>query len=189
VVTFTIEINGYGGEMVLGSVSKEAFEHWSVKDEDDEGINGHLFWDPYEESDGNEITDDEDPRFLGNWHEIDDIDHSHGAFYDQCEVIVTNEDGETIYETDSPEIESTHISDPDDQPEGYYFKGWSTEKGNFFSCDIELDNFDPDKLKFGATNIDCDVVIDSVTYDGEDLDNIGGDTRSKSVGWDFYENL
>jgi len=33
------------------------------------------------------------------------------------------------------------------------------------------------------------VVIDSVTYDGEDLDNIGGDTNSKSVGWEFYENL
>jgi len=187
--TFTIEINGYGGEMVLGSVTKEAYEHWSVKDEDDEGINTHLFWDPYEEADGNDITDHEDPRFLGSWHEIDDIDHTHGAFYDQCWVVVTGEDGETVYQNDDPEVESTHISDPDDQPEGYYFKGWSTEKGNFFCCDIDLDEFDPKKLKFGATNIDCDVVIDSVTYDGEDLDNIGGDTNSKSVGWEFYENL
>ena len=58
--TFTIEINGYGGEMVLGSVSKEAYEYWGVKGEDDEGLHSHLFWDPYEESDGNEITDDED---------------------------------------------------------------------------------------------------------------------------------
>jgi len=41
----------------------------------------------------------------------------------------------------------------------------------------------------GATNVDCDVVIDTVEYDGETLDNDGGDTRGKSLGQEFYENL
>ena len=27
------------------------------------------------------------------------------------------------------------------------------------------------------------------TNDGEDLENDGGDTRGKSQGWHFYENL
>ena len=136
-----------------------------------------------------DVVDDEDPRWLGNWHEIDDIAHTHGAFYDQCTVEVINEDDETIWQTEEPDIESTTIEDPDDQPTGYYFKGWSSEKGHFFSAEFDAEEFDPKKLKFGATNVDCDVVIDTVEYDGETLDNDGGDTRGKSLGQEFYENL
>ena len=186
---YTIEINGYGAEMVLGKITKEAYEYWSVKSEDDEGLNSHLFWDPYEEEDGNEITDDEDPRFLGQWWEIDDIEHTNGAFVDQCMITVTDEDGNEVWTTDDPEISNTNFADPDDQPAGYYFKGWSSEKGNFFYAEFEAEEFDPKKLKFYATNIDCDVVIDSVDYDNEDLMNDGGDTRGKSQGFEFYENL
>ena len=187
--TFKLEMYGYGGEMVLGTITKEAYEHWANREEDDEGRHHHLFWDPYEESDGNDVIDDEDPRWLGNWHEIDDIAHTHGAIYDQCTVEVINEDDETIWQTEEPEIESTTIEDPDDQPTGYYFKGWSSEKGHFFSAEFDAEEFDPKKLKFGATNVDCDVVIDTVEYDGETLDNDGGDTRGKSLGQEFYENL
>ena len=32
-----------------------------------------LFWDPWSDEDGNPMTDDEDPRWLGQWYEIDDI--------------------------------------------------------------------------------------------------------------------
>ena len=74
--TFKLEMYGYGGEMVLGTITKEAYEHWANREEDDEGRHHHLFWDPYEESDGNDVVDDEDPRWLGNWHEID-ILHIH----------------------------------------------------------------------------------------------------------------
>ena len=98
--TYEIEINGYGGEMVLGTIKKEAYEHWSVKGESDEGLNSHLFWDPYEEEDGNDVTDDEDPRFLGQWWEIDDIEHTHGAFFDQCVITVYDEDGNEVWTTD-----------------------------------------------------------------------------------------
>lgn len=153
--TFKLEMYGYGGEMVLGTITKEAYEHWANREEDDEGRHHHLFWDPYEESDGNDVIDDED---------------------------------ETIWQTEEPEIESTTIEDPDDQPTGYYFKGWSSEKGHFFSAEFDAEEFDPKKLKFSATNVDCDVVIDSVEYDGETLDNDGGDTRGKSLGQEFYEN-
>jgi hypothetical protein len=187
--TFKIEMYGYGGEIVLGTITKEAYEHWADRDEEDEGRHHHLFWDPYEEQEGNDVIDDDDPRFLGMWHEIDDITHTHGAFYDRCTVEVIDEDDKTIWQTEDPEIESTTIEDPDDQPAGYYFKGWSSEKGHFFSAEFDAEEFDPKKLKFFATNVDCDVVIDSVEYDGNTLDNDGGVTIGKSLGQEFYENL
>ena len=84
-------------------------------------------------------------------------------------------------------FENTSFSDPDDQLPGYYFKGWSAEKGNFFHAEIEATEFDPKKLKFFATDIDGDTIIDHVEYDGEQLDNEGGDTRGKSQGFEFYE--
>jgi hypothetical protein len=187
VATFTISINGYGGEVVLGKITKEAYEYWSKRDDDDEALNSHLFWDPYEEEDGNEITDDEDPRFLGQWWEIDDIEHTNGANVNECTVFVEDENGNEIYESDEIKLENTTYSDPEDQEAGYYFKGWSAEKGNFFHAEIETDVFDHNKLKFFATDIDGDTIIDHVEYDGEHLDNEGGDTRGKSQGWEFYE--
>lgn len=185
--TFTISINGYGGEVVLGKITKEAYEHWGNRDEDDEALSSHLFWDPYEEEDGNDVTDDEDPRFLGQWWEIDDIEHTNGANVDACTVYVEDSDGNEVWQTEDPELENTSFSDPDDQPPGYYFKGWSAEKGNFFHAEIEATKFDPEKLKFYATDIDGDTIIDHVEYDGEQLDNEGGDTRGKSQGFEFYE--
>lgn len=187
--TYTIEINGRGAEMVMGKITKEAYEHWSVKDEFDEGLQSHLFWDPYEEEDGNDVTDDEDPRFLGQWFELDDIEHAYGAFIDYCVVSVYNEDGDLIWSTEDPIIKNTSIEDPDDYEAGYYIKCWNSEKGNFYQADFDAKVFDPDKLNFYATNMDNDVVITHVEYAGEDLDNVGGDTVGKGTGWDFYENL
>lgn len=184
---FTIEINGWGGEVVLGEVSKEAFEYWSDRDQDDDALNSHLFWDPNSNENGNEITDDDDPRFLGQWHEIDSIEHTCGAFEEMCHVVVKDEDGNDVWNTDEPEIESVEFADPQDQAAGYYFKGWVSEKGNFFCADIELDKFEPEKLKLYATDIDGDVMIDSVEYDGQILDNEGYDSRGKGSGWEFYE--
>ena len=186
---YTIEINGWGAEMALGTVTKEAYEFWGSKDEDDSGLHSHLFWDPYEAEDGNEVTDDEDPRFLGYWHELDDIEHTHGAFWDKCVVVVRDEDGNEIWETDEVEIKSAAGGGRAGGRGGGGIKTWSTEKGNFLSAEIETDKFDPSKLVFYATNVDADVVIDSVEYDGIDLDNDGGDTRGKSSGWEFYENF
>jgi len=187
--TYTLTINGYGGEVVLGKITKEAYDHWSVREDDDEGLNSHLFWDPYEEEDGNDVTDDQDPRFLGQWWEIDDIEHTNGANIGGCVVLVEDDDGNEIYEDDEPKMESISWTDPDDQEPGYYFKGWSAEKGNFFHAEFEAEEFDPAKLKFFATDIDGDTIIDSVEYDGESLENEGGDTRGKSQGWAFYEIL
>ena len=51
-----------------------------------------------------QMTDDEDPRWLGQWYEIDDISH-HGcnALVDGCRITVTDEDGKEVPTTDDPQ--------------------------------------------------------------------------------------
>lgn len=185
---YEIRIDGYGGEIVAGKLTKEQYEFW-VDKQDEEGMDSHLFWDPTSDEDGNPVTDDQDPRFLGNWYELDDIEHTNGANIEACTVTVEDEDGNVIYETDDPNISSTEVVDFDSMDSGYYFKGYSAEKGNFFVADLEADEFDPSKLKYFATNIEGDIIIDHVEYDGKDLDNEGGDTRGKSQGYEFYETV
>lgn len=183
---YEISINGYGGEVVAGKLTKEQYDFWADK-QDDEETNSHLFWDPWSDEDGNPITDDEDPRWLGNWYEIDDIEHTNGANVDACTVTVEDDQGNVVFETDEPKIHKTEVTDIDSMEPGYYFKGYSAEKGNFFFAEFEADEFDPDKLRFFATDIEGDVIIDMVEYDGEDLNNDGGDTRGKSQGFEFHE--
>ena len=64
----------------------------------------------------------------------------------------------------------------------------SQEKGNFFSGEIEIDgDFDPAKLRIVMHEDvgleDCYLygnLIGEITYDGEEIDNWGGDTTGKS---------
>ena len=185
-MVYEFNIVGQGGEAVIGTLTKSQYEYWADK-EDDEGTLSHLFWDAYEEDDGNPITDPENELFLGPWYELDDIEHCNGAQLDMLEVTVTDEDGKVVYETEDPDnvlVDTLHI---DDQEPGFYFRGWTLEKGNFYSAEIETDNFDPKLLKYHAVNMDGDVIVVSVEYNGNELDNDGGDTRGKASGCEFRE--
>lgn len=185
---YEIEITGYGGEIVMGKLSPEQYDYWiDHADRESEELHSHLFWDPWSDEDGNPITDDEDPRWLGNWYEIDDIYHTSSALLDNCRVTVIDEDGNEVWTTDDPPVEKTEFYDPDDT-DGPVFKGWSSEKGCFFGSEIDTEEFDPAKLKFYASNVDGEVFIDSVEYDNEEVYNdIGGDTTGKGYGYLMYD--
>ena len=65
---YEIEIRGYGGEIVMGKLTKAQYDFWiDHADRESEELHSHLFWDPWSDEEGNPVTDDEDPRFLGNW--------------------------------------------------------------------------------------------------------------------------
>ena len=86
---YEVELYGYGGEFVFGTLTKEQYDFW-IENEGD-GLDSHVFWDPYDDADGdNPITDEEDPRFLGYWHDLDDIEHVCGADVDSCRVVVSS---------------------------------------------------------------------------------------------------
>jgi hypothetical protein len=186
---YEIEIRGYGGEIVMGKLTKAQYDFWiDHADRESEELHSHLFWDPWSDEEGNPVTDDEDPRFLGNWYEIDDIVHCCSALQDNCTVTVTDEDGNEVWTTDDPESEKTEFYDPGEH-EGYVFKGWSSEKGTFFGGEFVTDKFDPAKLKFFASNIDNEVFIDQVEYNNEEVYNdMGGDTTGKGYGYFMYES-
>tara|TARA_B100000809_G_scaffold88067_1_gene86458 strand:+ start:934 stop:1506 length:573 start_codon:yes stop_codon:yes gene_type:complete len=186
--TFEIEIFGYGGEYVIGNLTKEQYDYWLplIDEGDTEGLDSHLFWDPYEEGEGNPITDENDPRFLGYWHDLDNIAHSCGADAESCEIVVINADtGDEVYKTDEPTISDTEQYEYTNS--GYYFKGNATEKGQFFFAEMEADKFDPSKLTVKVSNIDGNNIIDEVEYDNKYLDNDGGSTTGKGSDYEFVE--
>ena len=189
--TFEIEINGWGGEVVLGKISQEAYEFWSVRDDDDEELNNHLFWDAYGDDEPNPITDPEDPRFLGNWHEIDSIEHCSGANVGMMHIKVTDEDGNTVWESEDTDECQNHVDtfNVSDLDPGFYLKAWQSEKGNFFIGTIETTVFDHRRIKFFISDIEDDPILSGVEYNDIDIDNEGYDTRGKGSGFEFYEIL
>ena len=62
----------------------------------------------------------------------------------------------------------------------------SGEKGTFFEANFECEEFDITKLKLlvqeevGLSNYYVGDVISGISYDGDKLDNYGGDTSGKS---------
>lgn len=185
---YTIRISGYGGEVVLGKITQEQYDYWVDKEEE---LETHSLWDPYESDESmetpNPITDDESPLFLGYWHENDDIEHTNGADADNLYVVVENEDGNEIWTTDDIELDHITRVEKDDLEPGYYLTAFSAEKGEFFYGEFETEKFNHKKLKFHATRIMDDVIVDTVMYGEESIDNEGGDTRGKSQGIELFE--
>ena len=66
---------------------------------------------------------------------------------------------------------------------GYVFYGMSVEKGGFFDMVLEIEG-EPDLSKFNFSIMEMpngDNIVSDVTYDGEYLDNMGGDTTGKAM--------
>ena len=73
----------------------------------------------------------------------------------------------------------------------YVAQMYSSEKGSFFDATIEtVGEFDPKKLRFYITEYpNGEDIIDSISYDGEELDNNGGDTNGKGYYGHVWTNL
>ena len=103
---FRVFLSCYGGESVYGSLTQEQYEFW--KDLDEEDIIAHAFWDPWEENNENPIFDDEDPRFLGYWHENDDLFHENGVSEDAAYITVEEYDSEECTQHNFPHTRVQH---------------------------------------------------------------------------------
>tara|TARA_B100001248_G_scaffold262730_1_gene261811 strand:+ start:26788 stop:27357 length:570 start_codon:yes stop_codon:yes gene_type:complete len=187
--TYSIEINGRGGESVIGTITEEQYNFWVDQHED--ATHNHLFNDPIQSDPDDEtpnpVIDTEDPVYLGNWYELDDCTHVNACLLDHCQVTVQDDEGNMVWDSDEPDITSTDFVSTDDM-EGFFFWGWSTEKGNFFSAEFDAEDFDPEKLRFYATKVNTDRFITKVIYDGQVLDNDGGDTIGKGYDYELIES-
>lgn len=181
---YSVRISGYGSELTIGTVNEE-----------EKAILSNTEKDIYE------IVNEDLEEVSGSWSEIDDQFHGFGATT-PFTVTIEDEQGNELYEIDD---ESKDKHDTDDfqlfeteSPEIDATKDllicYTSEKGSFFLGYVELEGeFDLTKLKIVISDIEVgDVfyfgeIISSVLYDGEELDNWGGDTDGKS--FDIFKNF
>ena len=123
--------------------------------------------------------------------EVQDDEYNSLSVKDGYELEMDLEDHEEKY--DSVEYGSLTEMGGDEpvvEPD-YVCQFWSAEKGTFFEGTISTENeFDPSKLKFITEEYpNGDDVILDVQYDGESIDNMGGDTNGKGYSVYFWSNV
>ena len=191
--TYRISMWGYGGEIAMGTVDKKIFDYFkhrrlSVAD---------YAWDSEYTEDEN-IPEEMQPFYAGSWYECDNMAHSSGVERDSGTLQIEDENGNTVLERslesfDGGSDDSVEWCCGDEVWIGQagvgevVFIGRSYEKGTFFEGEIELTQpFDISKLTLTYDEIDGSEMITGVTYDGEDIDNFGGNTDGKSSEFGFY---
>ncbi len=184
--TYTVSIWGYGGERVMGTVDPKVWNYCQSKKLDLQDI----AWD----SDAAEelgLDPDMLPFPPGSWYECDDMGHISGASRDSATIQILDENNNTVFEkpleacdggTGSPCWNCTEEVWIGSRKKGeIVFVGSSNEKGTFFEADFELTApFDIERLELCYEEFDGEEIVNSVIYDGEEIDNNGGGTDGKS---------
>jgi hypothetical protein len=184
---------GYGGEKVMGTVDRKIYDYFKRRRLD---LSDYCWDSDY--ADDNNIPDEMQPFPPGSWYEGDDMAHAHGVARNAGTLQIEDENGNVFYERRLEDITGGDEDEPewgggeevwiDMKPAGtVVFIGNSNEKGTFFEAEIPLTQpFDITKLELGYDEIDGEELINRVTYDGEEIDNWGGDTSGKSSDFGFY---
>jgi len=134
---------------------------------------------------------DQLPFTPGQWYECDDMAHVNGVSRSSGTIQIENEKGDTIFEKSFDDCDggdgSPAWSCQDEVWVGsrkkgeVVFIGSSNEKGTFFEGEVELRApFDIEKLELYYDEVDGEEIVNSVMYDGEEIDNNGGSTDGKS---------
>ncbi len=193
--TYRVRLWGYGGEHVMGTVDRKVYDYFRKHRID----LSEFAWDGvYAEE--NNVPENMQPFYPGSWHDCDNMGHCWGVDRSAGTIQVDDENGNTVYEKSLDDIVGYDEENPepewscgeevwiDSQPAGtVVFIGTSSEKGTFFEADLELKMpFDPSKLCLHYDEVDGNEIITSVSYDGEELNNDGGDTNGKSSDFGFY---
>ena len=85
---YDIEITGSGGEIVVGTLSQEAYEYW--ESQPDETLTDHLF-------NGADDIQEDDERYIGNFYDTGDIARTYGVNADDCKITIKDENGKDVY--------------------------------------------------------------------------------------------
>jgi hypothetical protein len=191
--TYKISMWGYGGEKVMGTVDRNIYDYFKQRRLD---LNDYAWGSDYAED--NNIPEDMQPFPSGSWYECDGMAHAHGVSRNAGTLQIEDENGNVVYERrledcdgasdDSPELSCGDEVWIDEKPEGtVVFIGSSNEKGTFFEADLPLTvPFDITKLTLNYDEIDGEELVNGVYYDGEDIDNWGGNTDGKSSDFGMY---
>lgn len=195
--TYKIRLWGYGGEYVMGEVDRKIYDYFKKRRLD---LAEFAWSDNYAEE--QKIPEDMYPFYPGSWHDCDNVGHCWGVDRNAGTLQVEDENGNTVYEV---RLENINGFGPDDEnpdpewccgdeiwidmkPAGtVMFVATSSEKGTFFEGELQLKTpFNPGKISLNYDEIDGNEIITGVTYDGEDVENWGGDTNGKDTDFGMY---
>jgi hypothetical protein len=195
--TYKIQMWGYGGEKVMGTVDRKIYDYFKKRRLD---LSDYAWDSDY--ADEHEIPEDMQPFPPGSWYECDDMAHAHGVSRNAGTLQIEDENGEVVYERSLEDITGFEDSEGNPEPEWsggdeawidekpagtVVFIGSSNEKGTFFEADLPLTMpFDPSKLTLSYDEVDGEELVNGVMYDDEDIDNWGGNTDGKSSDFGMY---
>jgi len=191
--TYKISMWGYGGEKVMGTVSREV---WDYCMENQVNLQDIAWSDEDTVQDEMNLDVDMLPFPPGSWYECDSMAHTSGVSRNAGTIQIEDENGEVVFERsledcdgceDSPEWSCFDEAYIGSRKKGeVVFVGSSNEKGTFFEGEIELTApFDITKLTLQYDEVDGEELVNCVQYDGEDIDNWGGSTDGKSSDFDM----
>lgn len=183
---YTVQMWGYGGEKVMGTVGQESWDYCMANQVDLSDI----AWD----SDAAEemgLDPDKLPFYPGSWYECDSMGHVSGVSRDAGTIQVCDENGDVVFEKaledcdgcdDSPELCCNDEVWIGSRNKGeIVFVGSSNEKGTFFEGEIELTApFEIEKLQLHYDEFDGEDIVNGLYYNDEEIDNFGGSTDGKS---------
>lgn len=189
--TYRIELRGRGTERAVGKITQAQYEYWSDEDRQDDLAEAITENFDYEEN-----QTPEEARFEYPWYEYSDVTFQIGLD-DDAWIEITDPEGKEIVSTElSTYFDEIFDEDLDDHWEetgefytdydlenGYYIYWQQGGKGTYFQFDLEVDEFDPKKLKVETIDFDGNSMIVKMLYDGIELDNSGGDWWGK---WSEY---
>lgn len=189
---FEISLQGYGGEIVLGRITKEQYEFWKDREDLDEFA--------YDWDGGMDVPEEMKIFGPGDWYGCDDLAHENGCeFSDCCMIYVHDSQGNEVFTSplsysalEERGIFVEGIADEEyrvgwDSDAKHYFLGQNFEKGCFQTYEVEDYKFDPHKLNFRINDIEGWTIVTGVSYMSEELDDTGGySTTGKSSEYRVY---
>ena len=212
---YRIQFYGYGGEAEYMKLTKEQYEFWKeqIDENGDADAVNYIINAEDEQFDFEHISElDESMKFLSDedgprpWNESPTgFTHQWGVDYSNANISVDEVDSDdysaghvtdvvessTLNEwCDVNEVNVEMGVDEAEEPD-YVAQMWSSEKGTFFDGIIEtVGDFDPKKLKiYTSEYLNGDDTIQSVEYDGNEIDNQGGDTNGKGYSFHVWSNV
>lgn len=195
-VTYTVQVSGYGGEIVMGRVDQKIVDHFIAN-----RINLEEYatsWAEEGDEDFIAVPEDMQPFTQGSWYDCDNIEHCSGAEFGGSYITVYDEVGNEVWqrelgydiEDDGCEIEcfcNEEIEDYVDDKTAV-FVGQNFEKGCFFEAALDLTApFNPSNFKFTYSELGGWPILNGVEYAGEELDGTDAySTNGKSSSYNFY---
>jgi hypothetical protein len=125
--------------------------------------------------------------------EVDGEDYSSKHIADVVDGQDLNEYINKLDEEHNYELELTEmgVDEGEDTQGDYVAQMYSAEKGTFFEGIIEtVGEFDPKKLKiYTLEYLNGDDTVQNIKYDGNEIENGGGDTNGKGYSFHVWSNV